>query len=232
MKCSDLTILTLPIRGNSLTAGHCVLALHKLVTAVYGPPARYDYVVAAMTLNGNHIGQIIVDTFEGAQRSGSYSHTVPNVSSQPPAYGSTNLTLDDTGTLIDQEYSALRVKYRYEGRHIRSEEIFTAALNGLTSLAPYAERSNECGSVTGVSGSGRVDFHIRSINLGVWVTSCFVLKRALLLISLYLMAPINRFGEMDFRVEYGGTEVATGYVYLSRALRVGEGNRTSGVASS
>lgn len=185
-----------------------------------------------MTLNGNHIGQIIVDTFEGAQRSGSYSHTVPNVSSQPPAYGSTNLTLDDTGTLIDQEYSALRVKYRYEGRHIRSEEIFTAALNGLTSLAPYAERSNECGSVTGVSGSGRVDFHIRSINLGVWVTSCFVLKRALLLISLYLMAPINRFGEMDFRVEYGGTEVATGYVYLSRALRVGEGNRTSGVASS
>lgn len=140
--------------------------------------------------------------------------------------------LEGSGTIIDWEHKTLRITHRYEGRSIRSEEIFTAALDGLTTLAPYGERSNECAFVNGISGSGNVDFHVSSTNPGVKVTSCFVLKRALVLISLWLMVPANRFGEVDFSVTFLGTEVATGYVYTSRIPRVGENNSTGGVTSS
>lgn len=157
---------------------------------------------------------------------------MPIVLNQPPASGNASLSVEDSSTIIDMEYQMLRLTYRYEGRPIRTEEIFTAAVDGLTTLAPYGERSNECASVSGISGSGAVDFHVSSTNRGVKVTSCFVLKCTLALITLWLMVPANRYGELDFSVKYVGTEVATGYVYKSGIPRVGARDSTVGVSSS
>jgi len=228
----DLSVNTRAFKDATLTAGHCVLALHKVVSAMYGPPNRYDYVVAAITLRGLYIGRILIDNNEEDINNGNDSNNVPVLSNLPPAYTNTSLTLDDSGIIVDPEYKTLRVMYRYGGRHIRSEEIFTAVLDGLTTLAPYSERSNECASMVGVSGSGDVDFYVTSTNPGVRFSSCFVLKRASVLVILWLMAPSKRFGELDFSFEYLGVEVATGYVYMSRVPRVGRGNSTVGITSS
>ena len=239
----DVVILTSDTTvGADLTTELCVQALYRAVNDMaVRQPGFYQSTNYIVEGPGIPIGRILItDINHPSVNSATNSSdgvlldmTIATFDGQTNTL--TNRTLNnrnpttnaDSGQLIDPDNPSFKIFYQYTGKTILAGDLFSAALDGLASVAQYNNKGI-CDSITALSVKRNVVFHVGRSTAEVQVLAGILAKAFFLLVrDLFLVQ--KRFQEMEFGMEVAGMMIADGYIL--KFPQSGVGNVTNLVTS-
>ena len=109
--------------------------------------------------------------------------------------------------VVDPKDALCRIAWTVDGKFIPVQDIFSAAVDGIVTLAPYGY-TNLCSHATGFSFSANVAFYIGQYhdhNL-----HCGQISRAFGLLVQSVVKDQRKFQEMDFTLDYDGWRLVRG----------------------
>lgn len=134
------------------------------------------------------------------------SDYVSNVTSTSALNG---ILTADSGDIVDPDDQLFKIAYQYKRINVPNQEIFSAALDGITIAAQY-NTNTVCTYITAVSFSGNTAFHI-GVDHGQTLLGSQVSRAYYLLVQLLFLRQ-RRFEEIDSDLRYDGKIIATGFV--------------------
>lgn len=209
--------------STELKTGLAVRALYDVVFLMGNQEPGFYKVTSSIALQGRAIGRILITSKAQLPAANPTSsdrdflnttstvdilggHHTPNENSSSLAY---------SGYIPDPDDERFKISYQYVGDNVRSQEMFSAVLAGLASVAQY----NDDGPLpwlSAVSFSGNLVFHFgarpRQALMGWHISRTFYL----LVYHLFLVQRILK--EMHFTLLYYGRPIADGFMKSMRSV--------------
>ena len=209
-----------------LQPGHVILALYESVLAMYSRRPGFYSVVVTVHLQGRYIGRaLMIAPYASQTMFDSQNRTILG----DDMFKHTSSVTADSGVFVDPEDSRFRISWTFDGRSVPAQEIFSAVLDGIMTIAQYGI-DVPCAYVTGVSFSGNVAFHVGRVD-GQGLL-CGQMSRVFLAIPHWIIMIERKFTEMDFTLEYAGRKIATGYIFKVSSVASQDKNSTGKIAAS
>lgn len=185
---------------------HVVLGLYAAAVEAVQQPL-FSYCLGTMYLNDNLIGGVKLMPSSDKSQSKLVAKTNQTL-------GHSAATNDaESGTFVDPRKPEFQLSYDFEGRRINSDDLFTAVLEGLSSVAQYypAQLCQSIHAVGPYSETGQVVIFIHQASK-VEDLICDHVAQILKMIFVYLGVGQNKFHEMNFKFKWHGRLLASGYI--------------------
>ncbi|KAF6218774.1 hypothetical protein HO133_005317 [Letharia lupina] len=216
------------IDGPTLQVGHVVLAYHQTVLDMYKRRPGFFTAITRIMLDGQRIGR--AGLLPEPPLLGNPNSTMPDLVNtvNPPLVSSTKSVAENSGVVIDPEDPRFSVSWRFDGSSIPAQELYSSVIDGIATVAQY-ETNARCASVTGVSFSGNVAFHVDDY-LGA-ALHCGQISKAFLFISVVVFEN-RKFEGVEITLEYDNITIGTGDVFKVRSVESHNSNSTARIATS
>lgn len=186
---------------------HVVLGLYAAAVEAVEQP-DFSYCLGTMYLNDNLIGGVKL-----LQSSAKAQFNLVGETNQTLGHSAATNDNRDSGTFVDPLKPEFQLSYDFEGKRINSDDLFTAVLEGLSSVAQYYP-AQSCQSIHAVgpySETGQAMIFIHQASK-VEDLICDHVAQILKMIFVYLGVGQNKFHEMNFKFRWHGRLLASGYI--------------------
>ena len=196
--------------STDLTTGLVVRALREVVFAMAKQQPGFFQVTSSLTLHGQGIGSILIDSLPRPMSSNNNSSSITLETTQLYESSSANFTLEaQSGSITDPDNNNFQISYQYQTRKVEVQKTLSALLDGL-SKAAECDDTRICPFLTAFSFNSDTVIHIGHTD-GQALFGWHV-QRALYLLHYNLFLRHPTFQELTFSLSYYGTTIANGYL--------------------
>lgn len=216
------------IDGPTLQVGHVVLAYHQTILDMYKRRPGFFSAITRIMLDGQRIGR--AGLLPEPPLLGNPNSTMPDLvnTANPPLVSSTKSVAANSGVVIDPEDPRFSVSWRFDGTSIPAQELFSSVIDGIATVAQY-ETNAQCASVTGVSFSGNVAFHVDGY-FGA-ALHCGQISKAFFVVSVVVFEN-RKFEGVEITLEYDNRTIGKGDVFKVRSVESHNSNSTARIATT
>lgn len=202
-----------PTGESNLQAQHVVLGLYQTGVAI-AQGNNFIQLDAFICMKGSEIGWLAFRPERAPQHEGSEAVHATHLNAHN-MYNGTSIRIADSGRLLDPEDKNFVITFHWDGVRIKSQDIFTAILDGFTIAAEHDNKDLDAYIPAARSSSG--DTVLSTWTVGEKQNQHMtwrLLKRTLFLVwdSLILgyEAKKMRFEGVAFELEYEGQKIGAG----------------------
>lgn len=220
--------------GTAFTTALVVKVLYESITDMATRQPGFYQVAGYIEINGKRVGRMYIGSTNLSLNDEDVLNATLTANS-PRSIESSFVGELDTGNItqpsnsdeiIDPHDRRFKITWKWETKNIPAQDIFSAALNGLATVAQY-DYNGPCDYITALSTLGNAVFHIGRSTGATLLAS--TISRAFYLLINQLFLGQRRFKELWIYLSIDGVNIADGYIH--KVERVGAGNVIGGVTS-